>query len=151
MASKQNESQPTTTERDVKAIATHATTFMDKADVVRVSQAKNYLAILGDDPFGPGGLYEGVSIDDAADYAAKRKTTPDSLKEKVRDAYLHLPTSHHWLKAVHATAVAVADPDRVTDVAERLAAAEKQAQAEPETTVPEAAEEQAEEQVEGSE
>lgn len=136
---------------DVAEIAARATTFMDLNDVVRKTQAAAYTEILGEHPFAEGGVLEGVSLEDARDWAAKRKATPDPVKQRIRDAYGNLKPSYQWLKAFIATGIAIEYPDAVTDVPHRLAAAEAATPAPTEEKVEEKAEEQAKEQVEAAE
>jgi hypothetical protein len=138
---------------DVADVATRATSFMDLNDVVRKTQAAAYAEILGEHPFAEGGVLEGVSLEDARDWAAKRKATPDPVKQRIRDAYSNLKPSYQWLKAFIATGIAIEFPDAVTDVPHRLAAAEAAtpAPAPTEEKVEEKVEEQAKEQVEAEE
>ena len=125
MSEQTTTTQPTTEVKDpVKELATRASTFMDKSDVVRVSQAKAYAEILGEQPFAEGGLFEGVSVEDAVAYANKTKAVPADLKQKVRDAYAELKPSYQWLKAFVATAIAINDPELL---GHRVAKAEAEA------------------------
>lgn len=98
---------------DVKLLAAKATQHMDKMDQVRPSQAAAYAEKLGAHPFGPGGLLEGVSLEDAEAYASKTKAAPEEIAKRCKEAMADMKPSYVWLKAFIATAIVLEHPEAI--------------------------------------
>lgn len=90
-------------------LAELATAYLDKKadgtprDKVTRAQAARYRELLGDSPLET----LGVSLEDAELAARKEKVLPKADNDRIRALMAELPTSHVWVKAILATAVAI--------------------------------------------